>query len=180
MKKLLSALSAAALIAVMTTGVALANHAIAGDTVAPNSNNHTGNGVAGAGGTFGNIPGNVTCGGVGVFQLKIEAEDINVGETYGWFGGFFGVIEITAYDGKHISWKITEAFDGDGEGDVLGAGEGVDANLVLVKGGPNTMGYSYDTLDDWDTNLTAPRNPNGAQPKYYGISHISFCFDPKA
>ena len=173
MKKLLSALSAAALIAVMTTGVALANHAIAGDTVAPNSNNH-------ATGIFGNIPGNVTCGGVGVFQLKIEAEDINVGETYGWFGGFFGVIEITAYDGKHISWKITEAFDGDGEGDVLGAGEGVDANLVLVKGGPNTMGYSYDTLDDWDTRLTAPRNPNGAQPKYYGISHISFCFDPKA
>ena len=174
MKKLLGALAAVSLIAVMTTGAAFASHAIAGDTVAPNSNSHTGGGI------FGNIPGNVTCGSVGEFQLKIEAEDIVVGGVYGSFGGFSGVIEITAFDGKFVSWAITDEFDGDGVNDVLGAGNGVDANLVLVKGGPNTMGYSYDTFDDWDTNLTAPRNPNGAQPKYYGISHVSFCFDPKS
>ncbi len=173
MKRLLSALAAASLIAVMTTSVALADHAIPGDVVAPNSNSHTA-------GIFGNIAGNVSCGGSYAFELKIEAEDIVVGGVYGSFGGFFGVIEITAYDGKFVSWEITDAFDGDGVNDVLGAGNGVDANLVLVKGGPNTMGYSYNTFDDWDTNLTAPRNPNGAQPKYYGISHVSFCFDPKA
>lgn len=155
MKRLFSALAAASLMAAMTAGVALANHAIAGDTVAPKSNSHTGGGV------FGNLPGNVTCGGGYVLELKIEGEDLGVG-TY-------GPIDITAYDGKHVSWAINAAYVNT-----------YDANLVLVKGGPNTMGYSYDTNDDWDTNLTAPRNPNGAQPKYYGISHVSFCFDPKA
>jgi hypothetical protein len=123
--------------------------------VAPNSNSHTGGGV------FGSIPGNVTCGGGYALELKIEGDDLGVGN--------YGPIDITAYDGKFVSWAINAAYL-----DVF------DANLVLVKGGPNTMGYSYDTFDDWDTNLTAPRNPNGAQPKYYGISHISFCFDPKA
>ena len=155
MKKLLSALSAAALIAVMTTGVALAGHAIPGDTVAPRSNSHTGGGI------FGNIAGNVTCGGRYALELKIEADDLGVG-TY-------GPIDITFYDGKYVSWAINAAYL-----------HTYDANLVLVKGGPNTMGYSYDSWDVWDTRLTAPRNPNGAQPKYYGISHISFCFDPKA
>ncbi len=168
MKRLLSALAAVAVIAVMTTSVALATHAISGDNVAPESNSHA------------EIAGNVSCGGSYAFELKIEAEDIVVGGVYGSFGGFFGVIEITAYDGKFVSWEITDAFDGDGVNDVLGAGIGVDANLVLVKGGPNTMGYSYDTWDDSDTDLTAPRNLNGAQPKYYGVSHVSFCFDPKS
>lgn len=155
MKRLLSALAAASMIAIVATSVAIAGHAISGDSVAPQSNNHTGGGV------FGNIPGNVTCGGGYALELKIEGDDLGVGN--------YGPIDITAYNGKYISWAINTAY--------LNV---YDANLVLVKGGPNTMGYYYDTNDDWDTNLTAPRNPNGAQPKYYGISHVSFCFDPKA
>jgi hypothetical protein len=55
---------------------------------------------------------------------------------------------------------------------------GVDA--VLVKGGPNANLYRYDppaevTSDD---GLHAPDNPNSGT--YYGLSHISFCYDTEA
>ena len=150
MKKLLGAIAAASMIAVMATSVALATHAIAGDNVAPNSNSHT------------LIAGNPDCGGDFALDFKIEAEDL-------WVGNY-GPIDITAYNGKSVSWAINAAF--------LNT---FDANVVIVKGGPNAISYSYtDITDDSDTNLTAPRNFNGAQPKYYGISHITFCFDPKA
>ncbi len=151
MKKLLSALSAAALIAVMTTGVALASHKIAGDTVALNANSHA----------F--IAGNPKCGEAptGGFSLKIEAEDLAVGN--------YGPIAITFYDGKYVSWAINAAY--------LNT---YDANTVIVKGGPNAIIYTYtDPGDDWDRRLTAPQNFNGAGPKYYGISHVDFCFDAK-
>ena len=177
MKRLLSALSAAALVAVMTTGVALANHAIAGDTVAPNSNSHA------------SAAGNPQCGAPprGGIAFKIEAEDLAVG-TY-------GPIDITFYNGTYVSWAIN-----------AGSLNTYDANMVIVKGGPNATTYQYSLLpndptnpfvsaalvggpaandpaggpDDADYRLTAPQNPNGKGPKYYGISHISFCFDPKA
>ena len=92
MKKLLSALSAAALVAVMTTGVALANHAIAGDTVAPKSNSHA------------YVAGNPKCGETpaGGFSLKIEADVLAVGN--------YGPIDITFYDGTYVSWAINAAY----------------------------------------------------------------------
>jgi hypothetical protein len=147
MRRVLSALSAAMLMAVLASGATIASHA-AGDNVAPNSNSHT------------LIAGNPQCGAVsaGGFNLKIEAENIVV-------GGVYGNIRITAYDGTYISWALVDVNDHD-------------ADTVIVKGGPNAISYSYDTFDDWDTRLTAPKNPNNG--KYYGISHISFCFDDKA
>ena len=149
MRRLIGALAGATLIAVVATSGVFATHAISGDNVAPNSNGHT------------YIAGNPTCGGNFAFTKKIEAENLGVG-TY-------GPIMITAYDGKHISWAIHP--------DYMNT---YDANTVIVKGGPNAISYSYtDPGDDSDSRLTAPRNYNGAQPKYYGISHISFCFDPK-
>jgi hypothetical protein len=149
MKKLISALVAAGLIAAMTTSVALAFHALDGDDVAPNANTHS----------F--AAGNPQCGTVaeGGFNLTIDAADLAVGN--------YGPIDITAYDGTYVSWAINSEY--------LYI---YDANLVIVKGGPNAILYNYDTLDDWDTDLTAPVNPKN--DKYYGISHISFCFDPKA
>ena len=148
MKRLISAFAAASMIAVMATSVALANHALPGDNVAPNSNSHE------------YMAGNPQCGETpdGGFSLKIEAEDLGVGN--------YGPIDITAYDGTFVSWAINAAF--------LNI---YDANLVIVKGGPNAILYSYDVWDDWDTDLTAPVNPKSG--KYYGISHVSFCFDPK-
>jgi hypothetical protein len=90
------------------------------------------------------IAGNPTCGGV-----KIEAENITVGQTY-------GPITITAYDGTYVSWTSVE-----------GVGE------VIVKGGPNALVYHYSPPATGDTGLHAPLNPNNG--KYYGISHIEFC-----
>jgi hypothetical protein len=151
MRRLIGALAGATIIAVMATGMAFATHAIPGDNVAPNANSHY------------KVDGNPRCGTApsGGFNKKIEGEDLGVGN--------YGPIRITYYDGKHVSWEIRDAYL-----------HTYDANLVIVKGGPNAMFYHYDTFDDADTRLTAPRNYNGAQPKYYGISHIQFCFDPKA
>jgi hypothetical protein len=149
MRRLLSALAAVAMIGAFSTGAVLASHALSGDNVAPNSNSHE----------F--VEGNPKCGAApaGGINIKIEAEDLGVGN--------YGPIRITAYDGKHVSWAIRDAF--------LNT---YDANLVIVKGGPNAIIYHYDTFDDWDTDLTAPVNPNNG--KYYGISHVDFCFDKKA
>ena len=151
MRRLIGAMAGAVLISLMAANLVFGFHAIGSDNVAPNANSHW------------QVDGNPRCGEApnGGFNKKIEAEDLAVGN--------YGPIRITAYDGKHVSWEIRAAYL-----------DTYDANIVIVKGGPTAMYYSYDTNDDWDTDLTAPRNPNGAGPKYYGISHISFCFDPKA
>ena len=156
MRRVLGAFAGAIIIAAMATGGALASHAIPGDDVAPASNSHM------------KVDGNPSCGTApaGGFNLKIEDGDIVAGKTY-------GNIRITAYDGKSIDWEIVNT-------------NLHDANTVIVKGGPNAIVYQYSASDrnppdDSDTNLTAPRNFNGGgQPKYYGISHVQFCFDPKA
>lgn len=150
MRRLIGALASAIVIAAMAAGGAFAGHAITGDNVAPNANSHV------------RVDGNPKCGETadGGFSLKIEAEDLGVGN--------YGPIRITAYDGKHVSWEIRAAYL-----------HTYDADIVIVKGGPMAILYSYDLWDDADTDLTAPRNLNGRQPKYYGISHIQFCFDPK-
>lgn len=152
MRRLIGALAGAVLIAVVATGGVFATHAITGDTVAPNADDHW------------RVDGNPRCGETpeGGFSKKIEAEDLGVGN--------YGPIRITYFDGKHVSWEIRDAYLDD-----------YDANIVIVKGGPMAMFYEYNDGDeDEDFRLTAPRNFNGAQPKYYGVSHIQFCFDPKA
>jgi LPXTG-motif cell wall-anchored protein len=50
---------------------------------------------------------------------------------------------------------------------------GVDA--VFVKGGPGGNLYLYDPEATADTDLHAPVNPKN--DKFYGLSHISFCYD---
>lgn len=151
MRKLLGAMAGATMIAIMATGMTFAGHAISGDNVAPNANSHQ------------YVAGNPRCGAAsaGGINIKIEAEDLAVGN--------YGPIRITAVTGKYVSWEIRSEYL-----------HTYDADTVIVKGGPNAIVYSYDTWDDSDTRLTAPQNPNGAGPKYYGISHVSFCFDAKA
>jgi hypothetical protein len=151
MRRLLTAIATAGLLVGLVSGAAVAHHAIPGDTVAPNSLGHW------------YVAGNPKCGETpdGGFSLKIEAEDLHVGN--------YGPIRITAVNGKYVSWEIRAGY--------LNT---YDANLVIVKGGPNAEIYQYGKYEDSDTRLTAPRNYNGAQPKYYGISHVQFCFDPKS
>lgn len=55
---------------------------------------------------------------------------------------------------------------------------GVDA--VFVKGGPNGNLYQYDPPPPeatGDTDLNTPLNPPPPD-KHFGVSHISFCYDP--
>ena len=106
-KRLIAALSAIALVAALGAGTVMAHHAIPGDNVAPNSLSHW------------YIAGNPKCGYVadGGFNLKIDASDLHVGS--------YGPINITAYDGKHVSWEIDSAYL-----------HTYDANMVIVKGGP--------------------------------------------
>jgi hypothetical protein len=94
--------------------------------------------------TTSTVAGNPRCDGV-----KIEAENIQVGATY-------GPVTITAYDGKYVSFTSSEPI-----------------GLVIVKGGPNANLYDYNPAVTSDSNLHAPYNPNSG--KYYGISHVNFC-----
>lgn len=47
---------------------------------------------------------------------------------------------------------------------------------VFVKGGPVGFLYEYDPPETSDTGLHPPINPSNG--RYYGLSHISFCFLP--
>jgi uncharacterized repeat protein (TIGR01451 family) len=51
---------------------------------------------------------------------------------------------------------------------------GVDA--VIAKGGPNGNVYTYNPEATADTGLHAPLNEDGSG-QFYGLSHISFCYD---
>ncbi len=48
--------------------------------------------------------------------------------------------------------------------------------VVVVKGGPDANAFVYPAPDLGDTGLHAPVNPKNQ--KYYGLSHISFCYKP--
>jgi hypothetical protein len=49
---------------------------------------------------------------------------------------------------------------------------------VIAKGGPNANVYTYLTEVTSDTGLHAPVNPNNN--RFFGLSHISFCYDVEA
>jgi len=112
------------------------------------------------------VTGNVACS-VGTVQVKVDPPA----------NGFYANGEIEIYDltSTSFSWRLVNPTKTAAEG-------GLDANQVLVKGGPNTEVYQYlpfpPVIHDDDQGLTAPINPNNGRP--YGLSHISFCFDPKA
>ncbi len=49
--------------------------------------------------------------------------------------------------------------------------------IIVVKGGPNANKYVYDAAGETsDTGLHSPLNPKNG--RYYGLSHISFCYEP--
>jgi hypothetical protein len=107
------------------------------------------------------VAGNPACS-TGTIHIKVEPV----------VSGTYGPISVVV-SGSSFTWTILD-----------NSSTGVDANTVIVKGGPNAEVYSYpDAADglnyyDTDSGLTAPINPNNGRP--YGLSHISFCFDPKS
>jgi hypothetical protein len=78
-------------------------------------------------------------------------------------------IQLTK-NGDLVNWAILPAFLDD-----------FDVAIVIVKGGPNANVYTYDfattAADDSDTGLHAPVNHNN--DKFYGLSHVTICIDPK-
>lgn len=78
-------------------------------------------------------------------------------------------------DGTYSDGTLTVTVDVDGSVFDWSSDIGVDA--VLVKGGPDANLYRYDppAEETADTGLHAPTNP--ANDQFYGLSHISFCYD---
>ena len=105
------------------------------------------------------IEGNPTCGELapeGVEWIEFKVEPVEDG-TY-----TEGPLTVTitvddTEDGPTVDWTSNIGVDG-----------------VFVKGGPNGNLYTYDESLG-DEGLHAPVNP--ANGDYYGLSHISFCYD---
>lgn len=105
------------------------------------------------------VAGNPSCSSLGLGDFELKVEPVADG-TY--TNGILTVnvdVRDTA-DGPMFDWT---------------SNLGVDA--VIVKGGPNADSYVYDPPqeDTGDTDLHAPINPSNG--KFFGLSHISFCYD---
>lgn len=103
--------------------------------------------------------GNQTCGtvtgGAAIFDHKIEPVQSG---TY-IIGGVSVTLAVTTSPaGPLVSWTST-----------LGI------TSVFVKGGSAGNLYAYPAEDNGDSNLHSPVNPSNGQ--YYGLSHVSFCYD---
>jgi hypothetical protein len=103
------------------------------------------------------IAGNPDCPS-GTSGFKID--DVPANGTYG------GLVTVSNSDGTYFDWSLVDI-------------HAVDMAAVIVKGGPNATVFIYDyassMLDDSDSGLSAPWNKKAP----YGVSHVSFCFDPK-
>jgi hypothetical protein len=62
----------------------------------------------------------------------------------------------------------------DGFGTLVDWTSSAPIDAVLVKGGPNANAYAYPGGSSGDTGLHSPFN---GPDKYYGLSHVDFCWD---
>jgi LPXTG-motif cell wall-anchored protein len=100
------------------------------------------------------VPGNAPCP-EGLTELKVEPVEDGAFDD----GVLFVTVDVTdTADGPVFSWTSNIGVD-----------------VVIVKGGPNSNVYTYDPESTGDTGLHAPVNPNN--DKFFGLSHISFCYD---
>lgn len=150
MKKVILLAGVVAIAVGVVATVAYANHP---GTITPNADSVT----------F--VAGNPTCPAGLIQGPKI---DPGANGTFA-INGSTGVV-ISNYNGTTFDWDLIHP-----------ALHLYDMAAVIVKGGPNANIFWYDYagggLDDGDTGLHAPVNHNNG--KYYGISHIQFCVDPK-
>ena len=112
--------------------------------------------------------GNVTCSTAGeraangTLEFRVEGPGSFPYNNGQLFVTILKYADTNGY-GEVFDWQVT-------------AGGAV--TLVLVKGGPNANAFVYPAPDLGDTGLHAPVNPKNQ--KYYGLSHISFCYSPAA
>ena len=100
------------------------------------------------------IDGNPDCADLGQPDER-KVEPVADG-TYSLDGGT--VTLVVHESSKTVDWTST-----------------LPVNIVLVKGGPNANAYNYAPPSMGDTGLHAPERRNG---RFYGLSHITFCFKP--
>ena len=105
-------------------------------------------------------PGNHTCAELrpGTVEFKIE------NPRDGTYSDGTLTVEIDVQDtaaGPVFEWESNFSVDS-----------------IFVKGGPNGNLYRYAPERDSDTNLHSP--VNHANDKFYGLSHLSFCYYKKA
>lgn len=103
------------------------------------------------------VPGNPDCADYGYpKEYKVEPG------AAGTFGDGFFEVQIWVHQtalGPTFDFLSNKAVD-----------------IVISKGGPAANVYTYDPGVYADNGLHSPVNPNNN--KYYGLSHISFCYDP--
>src|SRR5215212_6228334 len=104
---------------------------------------------------------NPTCSILGQGYRELKIDNVN-GPFNGTYTSNDGALTVT------ISNSTSQTFD-------WNSNIGVDA--VIVKGGTAGDAYVYDPPkeDTSDTALHPPVDPNNRE--YYGISHVSFCYD---
>jgi len=103
------------------------------------------------------LPGNPTCADLGYdFGFKVDPP---ASGTYS-IDGINSVTVTVNGDGTIFDWSSNLGMD-----------------AVIVKGGPVANVFVYDPPAEAtsDTGLHAPVNPNNN--KFYGLSHMDFCFD---
>lgn len=107
------------------------------------------------------VPGNPTCSGLGFGDFELKFDSPQNGETSLTLEGVTITIDVSnTGQGTVFDWTAS--------GGVV--------NAVVAKGGPNANLYVYDPAATADTGLHSPVNPSNG--KFFGLSHISFCFTP--
>jgi hypothetical protein len=69
---------------------------------------------------------------------------------------------------------VDMALGADQYGSLVGWTSSAPIDAVIVKGGPNALSYVYAGGSSGDTGLHTPFN---GPDKYYGLSHVNFCWD---
>jgi hypothetical protein len=101
--------------------------------------------------------------------FRIDEDDIYEGNTIasGFGDGFSITLTVPSDNPPTPRLYGGPTFDFSTSGGVV--------EYMVVKGGPNANGYTWDPGVTEDTYLHSPVGPNN---KYYGLSHIDVCYEP--
>jgi hypothetical protein len=126
------------------------------------------------------VPGNPTCGDLLAgwkYEFKVD-QALGPG-SYSFKSGDPNVVETSDPPGSTSEFEVDIVVTSTALGDVLAFESNFPVQGVYVKGGATGNLYDYYSAGLFDvtadSNLHAPVNPQNNL--YYGISHVSFCFD---
>jgi len=105
------------------------------------------------------VPGNQSCSALAPGTTELEVQP---------------VVDGTVTDG---TLTVTIDVRDTNSGQVFGWTSNIGVDAVFVKGGPSGNLYVYNPEATEDTGLHAPLNPGNPNNQFFGLSHISFCYD---